>query len=351
MSMPATFTSTRSLDDANRLNILKLQSQLVTAQQELSSGRLADVGLTLGGRTSETVSLRQQYARLTTIKETNSTVTTRLDVTQTTLQSFSDTAQKFISTLLGSRDTDVGPSVSQGEAKANLVALMDGLNSTLGGQYLFGGTNTTTQPIADYYGTPTAASRQAVTDAFTTAFGTAPSDPANNGITKASMQAFLDGPFANLFEQPSWSGDWSTASDQNLKSRISTFEQLDTSTNANEDAYRKLAKAYTMVADLGPEALNRDAYGAVVDSAVKIAGDAIQDLAKVQARLGTAQARVASSNDQMAAQINVMNTQINNLETVDPYEASTRVTTLLTQLQTAYSLTARVQQLSILNFL
>ena len=53
----------------------------------------------------------------------------------------------------------------------------------------------------------------------------------------------------------------------------------------------------------------------------------------------------------MSAQINIMNTQINNLETVDPYEASTRVTTLLTQLQTSYSLTARVQQLTILNYL
>ncbi len=106
-----------------------------------------------------------------------------------------------------------------------------------------------------------------------------------------------------------------------------------------------------MVADLGVDTLNKDAFGVVVDAAVKIAGEAIQDIVKVQAKLGTAAARVESANDKMSAQLDIMNTQIENLELVDPFEASTRVTTLLTQLETAYSLTARVQRLTILNYL
>jgi flagellar hook-associated protein 3 FlgL len=349
--MLASFTSTKSVNEANRNNILKLQAQLVTAQQELASGRHADVGVTLGGRTTETVSLRQQYGRFTTYIETNSTVTTRLDVTQATLKSFTDTAQKFISTLLAAKDTDVGPSVSQGEARANLIALMDGLNSTLGGQSLFGGDNSSVQPITDYYGTPTPASRTAVTSAFTAAFGTPPSDPANTGITSAAMQTFLDGSYDALFQEPAWSTNWSSASDNNLESRISSTEQIQSSTNANEDAFRGLAQAYTMVADLGVGTLNKDAFGAVVNSAVKIVTKAIQDLAGEQARLGTASARVSAANDRMTAQRNIMNTQIENLEAVDPFEASTRVTTLLTQLETSYSLTARVQKLTILNYL
>lgn len=349
--MLASFTSTKSVNEANRLNILKLQNRLVTAQQELASGRHADVGATLGGRTSETVSLRQQHARLTMLVSTNSTATTRLDVTQTTLAAFTDAAQKFIGTLVASRDTSNGPTVSQSDAKANLVSLIDGLNSTVGGEYLFGGINNTAQPITDYYATPTPTNRQSVINAFTAAFGTAPSDPANTNITRAAMQAFIDGPYTNLTEEPSWSADWSAASDTNVTSRISTSEQIDTSTNANEDAFRKLARAYTMVADLGVETLNQDAFGAVVDSASKLAGSAIQDLAKEQAKLGTAAGRISASNTRMSAQLTIMNTQIDNLESVDPFEASTRVTSLLTQLETAYSLTARVQKLTILNYI
>ena len=349
--MLASFTSTRSLHETNRVTILKLQNQLVTAQKEVATGRLADVGVTLGGRTSETVSLRQQFARYTTLMTTNSFVTTRLDITQTTLESFSAAAAAYGSTLIASRDTDLGPTVAQGEAKANFISLLDGLNSTLGGEYLFGGINTTQQPITNYYDTPTPANRQAVIDAFTTAFGVPPGDPATAGITATAMQTFLDGPFAALFEEPAWSANWSSASDQNQQSRISPTEQMETSTNANQLAYRKLAKAYVMVADLGVEALNRGAYAAISDTAMAISGQTIQDLAKVQAKLGTAAARVTQADDRMTAQQAIMSEQITALEGVDRFEAAIKVNELVTQLQTAYALTARVQSLTILNYL
>ena len=349
--MLASFTSTRSLNEATRVSMLKLQNQLVTAQKEVVTGRLADVGVSLGGRTSDTVSLRQQFARLTTLVETNSTVKTRLDITQTTLQSFSAATVKFGSTLIASRDTDIGPTVAQGEAQANLITLMDGLNTTVGGEYLFGGINTTQKPVTNYYETPPPANRQAVIDAFTTAFGVPPGDPATASISKAAMQAFLDGPFANLFEDPAWSANWSSASDQNRQSRIATSEQAETSTNANELAYRKLAKAYVMVADLGVQTLNKETYTAVSDTAMAISGQVIQDLAKVQAKLGTSSARVSNANDRMLSQQSIMINHINDLEEVDPIEAAIRVNLLTTQLQTAFALTARVQNLTILNFL
>jgi flagellar hook-associated protein 3 FlgL len=349
--MDTAFTSTKSLDAGNRLTILKLQKQLVTAQQELSSGRKADIGLALGGRTSETVSLRAQYARYTTLQSTNSFVSTRLDVTQTTLASFTATAQKFIGTLIGARDTEGGATVAAGEAKADLTALIDGLNNTVGGEYLFAGINNTVKPVTDYYATAGSPGRTAVANAFTTAFGTAQSDPANDAITDTAMQNFLDTTFSALFDDPSWSTDWSSASSTNLTSRISPTETVESSANASEQAFRKLAKAYTMVADLGTENLNRAAFQTVADTASRLAGEAVQDLATIQARLGVSAARVESSNTRMAAQVNILNTQIDNLEQVDPYEASTRVTTLMTQLETAYSLTARVQRLTILNYL
>ena len=349
--MLASFTSTRSLNEATRVSMLKLQNQLVTAQKELATGRLADVGVTLGGRTSDTVSLRQQFARFTTLIETNSIVTTRLDVTQATLESFSAAAVKFGGTLIASRDTDIGPTVAQGEAKANLITLMDGLNSTLGGEYLFGGINTTVKPVTNYYEVPTPANRQAVIDAFTTAFGVPPGDPAAISISAAAMQSFLDGPFADLFEEPAWSANWSSASDQNLQSRISSSEQVESSTNANQLAYRKLAKTYVMLADLGVQTLNKETYAAIVDSAAGISGQTIQDLAKVQAKLGTSAARVVDANDRMTSQQSIMTNQISNLEEVDPIEAAIRVNLLFTQLQASFALTARVQNLTILNFL
>ena len=36
-------------------------------------------------------------------------------------------------------------------------------------------------------------------------FGTTADDPANVNIPAADMQAFLDGPFSDLFDDPAWS--------------------------------------------------------------------------------------------------------------------------------------------------
>ena len=58
------------------------------------------------------------------------------------------------------------------------------------------------------------------------------------------------------------------------------------------------------------------------------------------------------ANDRMSAQKDVIDDADRNaLESVDPYEASTRVNTLLTQIETSYALTARIQQLSLLDYL
>ena len=39
------------------------------------------------------------------------------------------------------------------------------------------------------------------------------------------------------------------------------------------------------------------------------------------------------------------------MEGVDPYEAATRVSALVSQIETSYALTSRIQQLSLLKFM
>ena len=55
--MKLSFVSTRSISDAMRYQMLRMQSDLAKADKELSTGRLADVGVVLGVRTSQSVSL------------------------------------------------------------------------------------------------------------------------------------------------------------------------------------------------------------------------------------------------------------------------------------------------------
>jgi len=322
----------------------------VEAQKEVTTGRHADVGLSLGYRTGETISLRQEHLRLQTITQTNSVATTRLDSAQGALKGLAETAQNFLGQLMAAANSNQAQAELQTQAKAALSTFADALNTTVDGASLFAGINADVRPVTDY-NAPGSANAQAVANAFTSTFGFSQSDPAVANITAGDMQNFLDTTFAGLFDPSSWSGTWSAASDQNIRSRISSSEMIDTSVNANDDAFRQLASVFTMVADLGTSDLNADAFHTLVGKATDVMSKALDGLTTLQANLGVAQERISKANDRMSIQMDIMSTHIGALEGVDPTEASTRVTTLMTQIETAYAMTARINQLSIINFL
>jgi flagellar hook-associated protein 3 FlgL len=349
--MKTTFISTNAISAATRSSLMKVQLELAEAQKEMTTGRHADVGKSLGYRTSQTISLRQEHARLNTMIETNTVVSTRLEVTQSTLQNMVDNAQEFVGQLLASRNDGADAAIIKGQAESGLDTLTNSVNASYGESYLFAGVNTDIKPLADYFTTPASASSLGVENAFLTAFGITQSDPGVSAITATDMQTFLDTGFADLFDDPSWTTDWSSASNQNVRNRISTNELIETSANANESAIRKLAQAYTMVADLGVTDLNKETFDTVLNQAIAIASEAIQEMGEVQSRLGFAQQRVADASEQMSIQVDTLTTHVNSLEAVDPNEAATRVSSLLTQIESSYALTSRLMNLSILNYL
>jgi flagellar hook-associated protein 3 FlgL len=216
------------------------------------------------------------------------------------------------------------------------------------GQYLFGGINTGVAPMQDY--APGSLSKTAVDTAFFATFGFAQNSPLASSITAANMQTFLDTTLKPQFDDPAWGVNWSTATDQVMRTRISTTQTIDTSVSANDTAFRKLALAYTMLSDLGTN-LNQAAFQTVVDTALLGIGDAINDLAGVGARIGTAQQQTTNASSRLQVQGDLITQQVTAMENVEPQEASVRVTNLETQLDMSLALTARIQKLSILNYL
>ena len=330
-----------------RRSILDGQIQLLKAQKEVSTQRLADVGLELGHRTSQTITFRADHARLSGIIDTNGLVSSRLDASQSALTNVQDIAQDFLNALAVAHSGAADPALIKNKAQSALSSFTAALNTAINGEYLFAGINSDVRPLDDYSGAASAD----VAAAFQAAFGVSQSSPGAQNITATDMQAFLDGAFSSLFDDPAWGNSWSNASNQNVRSRISTSEMTTTGTNVNEEAFRKIAMAFTMVADLGIENLNDEAARAVVDKAMTTIGEAIGGLTTIQANLGTAQDQVSRASERLSLQVDMLNTQINALESVDPYEAATRVNSLLTQIETSYALTGRIHALTLLNYL
>ena len=351
--MKTTYISTQAASTASRLSILKMQTELAKNTKELSSGRWADVGLELGNKTGRTISLRQDYQRLDAIKDTNGLVASRLDTSQAALDGVLKNAQDFAASLIAVRSGNVGAEVIADDAKNNLQSLIASLNTSINGEYLFAGINTDVRPVTDYYSAPASTTKTAFDTElanYCTSVGAA--GPAD--LSATDLDTFIDTNLTNMFDATNWSdptSGWSSASSQNVKSRISTSELIETSTNANEPAFRKLAMAYTMVSEFANKGLSEKAYQSLIDKAAQIMGNATVDVTVVQARLGTAQERLSNANSRIEAQMDILNRNINDFEQVDPIETQTRISALETQLDMAFSLTSRVQKLSLLNYL
>ncbi|ATQ69856.1 MULTISPECIES: flagellar hook-associated family protein [Methylosinus] len=345
-------TSTASLANALRKTIVDTQNQMSKAQVEVSTGRVADLGLALGGGTAQDVSLGVRSADLSSITNSNAVIAARLSTTDTSLETIATTAQNFLETLVGAQSgAGSDAQAIQDNAVSGLKSLIGALDTSIGGVYLFGGVSTSTSPIADYFSDPPSASKDALDQAFVSAFGVTQSDDAVGSITQSQMQSYLEGGFSDLFSASGWTTSWSSASDRATSNRISLSQIADTSVSANDSAFRGIAAAYAMVADSGVTKLGSDAYNEVLRTATTTLSSAIGDLTRLRASVGVMQTNVSNANDSLTAQQNALASQIGALENVDPYEASTRLNNLTTQLETSYTLTGKIQQLTLTKYI
>jgi flagellar hook-associated protein 3 FlgL len=271
--MKTTFISTVTLWNSPRSSLGKLQDSLTKANTELTTGRHADVGLALGYKVGESLSLRQQRGEIDTLTDSNGLAIERLKTTTAALDSIRDDATKFRDALVG---LPLNPPVGivKNQAEDYLSGLISNLNTSIGGQYIFGGISTKVTPANDYASGGPLSLKGLVANKFAAptgsgGFGFPQSDPLASGISAGAMENFLDGPFKQLFEGPGWSS-LSNSSDQNIQSLISPTEKVETSTNANTTPIRQIAMAYTMIFDLGIESLNSATRDVVIAKAINV---------------------------------------------------------------------------------
>ena len=346
----SSFISSFSITSALRQSILTAQSNLAQAQQEVSTGTFADVGLALGAQAGQDIDLRNQEAILQAFTSTNNLAATNLSTTQNVLGGLQTTAQNLLTTLVGGTNQNSTAASIQAEAQSALQSLIAGLNTNQNGNFIFAGTNTAVQPITDFNASGSA-NQAAVNSAFSSFFGFSQSDPNVANITPSQMQSFLTTQFAPLFQGTNWSSDWSSASSTTTSSEISPSMTVSTSVSANDPAFQDLAQAFTMLSSLGTQNLSSSTFQTVESSAESLLNAGISGLTNLQAGVGVVQSDITTANNQMTVELNVLSTQIGNLENVDPEEATTEVTNLQTQIETSFELTSQLSQLSLVKFL
>ena len=344
-----TSISTAALSAIPRQSMNQAQGALARAQIELSSGRLADIGLGIGAATGRYVSLAAQGSRLQAIKDSNATASTKLTATTTALDALRTSATRFLTSLTGATSSGTVPGTLVAEAGADLDDLTGTLNTTVAGESIFAGINSAVTPLTAY--APGSASKAAVDASFASAFGTTQGASSASSIGGPAMQSYLDGAFADLFGASGYAATWSSASDQVTTAQISSSETVDTSVSANAQPFRQLAQAYTMVKEFGGANFSAPAGQAVMGSAMKLVSSAIAGLTSAETAVGASQSAVSDADDRITSQVDYLTTQTASMVDVDPSDLSIKISDLKTQIQASYEITSELQQLSLVNYL
>jgi flagellar hook-associated protein 3 FlgL len=347
----ANFVSSQFLANSLVAPITQAQSSLATAMTEESTGQYADLGLQLGEQSGYELSLKEQVGFLQTLTSGNSLAATSLSTAQNALSAISSEAQTTLANLASFTPTSGSGTSMQLAGQTALQSLIASANATSGDQYVFGGINSGVAPMADYYSTPASAAKTAIDQAFQTAFGVLPSDPAAANISASAMQSFLDGPFAALFQGVPWSSDWSSASSTNRSAEIAPGRTVTTSTNVNQAGFQELVQAYAMLSEFGGSGLNGAAQQAVVTSASSLISEGMVSITNVQANLGSAQSAINDANDEMSSQLTILQGQVGKLDDADAGATAAQINSLTNQIQMAYELTSRLQQLNLAQYL
>lgn len=347
--------STFSMSYGPRQILSNLQAELVKRQTELSSGRKADIGLALGAQTRQSISLGVNYDLLQAHLASNQLIVAGVDAAQSSLSSLIDNASALQKTLINSQTDGGGRSIIAEQARTSLALFTSTLNGVSNNGYIFGGVKTDTAPLNNYFSKSPSDAKNAVDAAFSSAppegFGFSQSSPLVSTISSQQINDFVDGPLANVFSDTEWGANWSNASSQPVKNRIAPGNTIETSTTANDPALRKIAMAYVMMTDLGNDRLSSEAFRTLASRAAEILTAGITELNSTRARVGVMQQNIKMANESMQIQSNVFEVQIGRMEGVDQTEVAAKITALMTQIETSYTLTAKISQLSLVKYL
>ncbi|WP_427024060.1 flagellar hook-associated family protein [Aureimonas ureilytica] len=346
--------SSLTLSSFSRSTIQRVQTQLVDAQKEFNTGRHADVGRTLGRVTGNAINYRAQEDTFNSMLTSNNLISSRFNLMDNALSSIRTSGDDFSKALINGTATGTGTAALVQSAQQGLQQVLGAVNVSSGGDYLFAGTHTNTQPVKSDSTALTTLNATMQTN-FLNALGISDVSAAKADDVKAYFSdAGLPRGGTTYRFSTDFDAQWATFADaggQVSTAQISKSETIQTSVSASSDAFKNTVAAYTMIGALGVDQMGDGARQALTTAAqtrLKMGQDGI---VKVQADLGVRQTRVAAANALLTKQKDIVADAYGRLENVDQTEAGLMINQLKTQLDATFAVTGKLQGLSILNYL
>ncbi|MCZ7674929.1 MAG: flagellin [Roseovarius sp.] len=331
-----------SIGDLARGFALKRQSvvlrqALTRLGSEVSSGRAADPVAHLGGHLAGLAQIEHDLVLAASYRDGAQEARIAAETMQISLDRIATGSDRLIHTLAlsGADAGHTGLSVAAAEAAAEFEGFVSALDVGVAGRHLFSGTAVDTAPLAPA-GDILAQLGVAIAAART---------PAE---VMAAADAFFDTP-GGAFEALVYRG----AAQSLAPAELGAGETADLGLRADHEAFRATLKhtALAALADDPALALSDEARHGVLGLALDGMLGARDAQAALQAGLGSVEGRIARAGARLEAETAALEMARGALIAVDPYEAATELEAVRLQLETVYSVTARLSRLNLVNFL
>ena len=337
--------------------IQSMQTQMNRLTTELASGRKANSLGPLGGNAALLYQLHAQSDQQTTLQTTVTNALGRLEATQTALSAVGSSVQSITNEALNLASSNgQNLSVLANQAQNAMAQVISQLNTQYQGSSLFAGDNTNTAPMQspDAAGGPLATVNSVLATAVSAKGGPLSASDISGLINSPNGLASV---FSDTNGNPAlnYSGSFYTAPDDGKPTTVlvGATQTLQYSVKGNQQGFRDLMQGLSMLTMLGAPSsqLDNSAKAALQTQASGLIGEAQNELTVQQGLLGVTQASLQNVADQQQAAADATQKQILGFEQANTTADATTLSTLQTQLQATYAITAQISQLTLTHYL
>lgn len=324
------------------------KAELNRMSKEVASGTHADYFAGLSGQATRGMALRTAFSQIGFYQESGNLAATQLKGQQEAIDRVATLAEDIRGKLLSVQNgaDNFSPRTISDGAENALEQLRGILNFSLGGRFVFSGPATNVPPMRDPSDGPEAAIAALKVEA------------GGDLRDSAGMQDFLgrlDQVFANTHPTYRYNTSFYAGSDPatsgELLATIDRDQQVSLDVRATEDAFKLVAESFYALAFVPEPETTTESFRTMAVNLTEKLTQGLGKLNDLAAVVGYRQQQIADARTRHDNTTAIVNNAISDLESIDEYQAASRLTLLEQQMQITYSLTARLNNLSLANFL
>jgi flagellar hook-associated protein 3 FlgL len=298
LGISTTATAQKSFELRSR--IAEQSGNLNQASIELSTGFKQDAYKDVRGVSGETLSFRAGIDATEAYVLSNDLLSSKMDSISDNLSNMREQAGDFSNLLISGDIAGMHRGVLQSAAKSTIEQIVSKLNSSYAGSYVFSGLASDTQAVV---------------------------------------------------QNADWTVTYTGDTTGSLSARIDEETTLEYGVRADDPGFTAIMGALAVVASTDLDALSDADFSTLRDSAISAISSGVERLIEIHTRLGDNQGVVERTVERQGALKSIYSEAMLNIEGVDAEEAAVRLTSIQGQLQATYAVTARMSEMSLLNYL